>query len=79
MFDKAQYDKDYAKAHVRRKFIPFNDMNPEDVLILEWLAGKENVTQYVKQLIIKDLNCSRCNDRTVCGKCVFGGFSESKR
>ena len=54
-FDKAKYDKDYAKAHIKRKFIPFNDTVPEDQIILSWLATKENVTQYVKALIREDM------------------------
>ena len=55
MFDKAQYDKDYAKKHVRRKFIPFNVTNPDDAQMLEYLSGKENVTQYIKRLIWEDM------------------------
>ena len=55
-FDKTQYDIDYARKHIKRKFIPFNDTNPEDAILLEWLASKENVTQYIKQLIREDMN-----------------------
>ena len=51
---KSEYDKEYAKTHITRKFIPFNDTVPEDVELLEWLATKGNVTQYVKQLIRAD-------------------------
>ena len=54
-FDKPQYDKQYAKEHIKRKFIPFNDTVPEDQLILSWLATKDNVTAYVKRLIKEDL------------------------
>ena len=54
-FDKGTYDKQYAKDHIKRKFIPFNDTVPEDQLILSWLATKKNVTQYVKQLILADM------------------------
>ena len=54
-FDKTQYDIDYAKAHVKRKFIPFNDQNPEDAELLSWLSGIENVTQYIKRLIRDDM------------------------
>ena len=53
-FDKKTYDKQYAKEHIKRKFIPFNDTVPEDQEILEWLATKPNVTQYVKRLILED-------------------------
>ena len=54
-FDKGKYDKEYAKAHITRKFIPFNDTVPEDAKLLAWLSTKANVTQYVKQLIIDDM------------------------
>lgn len=53
-FDKNKYDQEYNKTHIRRKFIPFNDTNPDDCLMLEWLATKPNVTQYIKSLIMAD-------------------------
>ena len=53
-FDKTKYDQEYQKAHIRRKFIPFNDTNPDDCVMLEWLATKSNVTQYIKDLIMQD-------------------------
>ena len=52
---KSEYDKEYAKNHITRKFIPFNDTVPEDVELLEWLATVGNVTQYVKRLIREDI------------------------
>ena len=55
MFDKGKYDQEYNRAHIRRKFIPFNDSIPEDVELLSWLATKDNVTAYIKQLIKEDL------------------------
>ena len=58
-FDKAKYDKEYNRAHISRKFIPFNDTNPEDVELLKWLACKQNVTQYVKALIRDDMERRR--------------------
>ena len=54
-FNKTQYDIEYAKAHITRKFIPFNDTNPEDAVLLAWLATKPNVTQYIKGLIKEDI------------------------
>ena len=54
-FDKNKYDQEYNKAHIKRKFIPFNDTVPEDQLMLSWLATKPNVTQYVKKLILEDM------------------------
>ena len=53
---KAQYDVQYMKDHVERKFIPFNKGNPDDLRMLEWLKGKKNVTRYVKDLIQADMD-----------------------
>lgn len=55
-FDKNRYDQEYAKAHIKRKFIPFNDTNQEDAELLSWLAQQDNVTQYIKGLIRDDMN-----------------------
>ena len=54
-YNKAEYDKEYNRTHITRKFIPFNDTVPEDVEMLEWLSKVGNVTQYVKRLIREDL------------------------
>ena len=54
-FDKGKYDMNYAKAHITRKHIPFNDTVPEDVETLAWLNSQGNVTQYVKRLIREDM------------------------
>ena len=54
-YNKSEYDKEYAKQHITRKFIPFNDTVPEDVELLEWLSMVGNVTQYIKRLIRSDL------------------------
>ena len=66
-FDKTKYDIEYARAHVKRKFIPFNDTNPEDAELLKWLSCKENVTQYVKGLIRADMEAQK---RLI--RCQFG-------
>ena len=60
-YNKSQYDKDYAKKHITRKFIPFNDTVPDDVIILAWLATKDNVTGYIKHLIRQDMENYRRN------------------
>ena len=54
-FDKGKYDQEYAKAHIRRKHIPFNETVPADAEMLSWLATKGNVTQYIKGLILADM------------------------
>ena len=54
-FDKGKYDVEYAKAHIKCKRIPFNDMVDDDKELLEWLEQQGNVTQYIKQLIRDDM------------------------
>lgn len=54
-FNKGEYDKEYNKNNITRKFIPFNKNNPEDVALLEWLNKRDNVTAYVKGLIKNDI------------------------
>ena len=55
-FNKAKYDIEYTKAHIKCKRIPFNDMVEDDKELLEWLEQNGNVTQYIKQLIRDDMN-----------------------
>ena len=57
-FNKSEYDQEYNRKYIKRKFIPFNIQNPEDVDLLEWLKGK-NVTAYVKELIRADMENKR--------------------
>lgn len=53
--NKAAYDVKYARENVTRKFIPFNRQNPQDQAMLDWLDEKENVTAYIKSLILGDM------------------------
>ena len=55
-FDKGKYDQQYAREHITRKFIPFNDTVPDDKAMLDWLAAHGNVTQYIEGLIKDDMN-----------------------
>jgi hypothetical protein len=55
-FDKGRYDQEYNREHIKRKFIPFNELNPEDVKLLAWLETVGNVTQYIKKLIQEDMD-----------------------
>lgn len=54
-FNKSAYDMEYAKAHIKRKHIPFNETNQDDAEMLEWLSKQDNVTQYIKGLIRADM------------------------
>ena len=53
---KAQYDMEYARKNIRRKEIPFNMTQPEDEELFWYLESQENITQYIKDLIRKDMN-----------------------
>ena len=66
-FDKSAYDKEYAKKHITRKFIPFNDTVNEDAELLAWLATKDNVTQYIKELIRDDMTRIRSQNGSQTG------------
>lgn len=48
-------DKAHAKK-VRRVFLPFNREKPSDVTMLEHLDKQPNMTEYIKDLIDKDMN-----------------------
>ena len=53
---KSSYDQGYMKKHVKRLLLAFNDQNPVDVEILEWLNTPGlNKTEYIKGLILKDM------------------------
>lgn len=53
---KARYDMEYARNNIRRKEIPFNMTQPDDVELFHWLESKENYTKYIKELIRNDMN-----------------------
>ena len=69
-FNKGEYDKEYNKANVTRKFIPFNKNNPEDVALLEWVnaKGKGKVTEYIKSLIREDMGRIRSQNGSQAGE-----------
>lgn len=53
---KARYDMEYARKNIRRKEIPFNLTQPEDEELFRHLERQGNFTQYIKDLIRKDMN-----------------------
>lgn len=53
-FDNKAYQNDYHKA-MKTKLISFNPVNDVDMKIWEYLQTKDNVTGYIKQLILKDI------------------------
>lgn len=56
-FNKSQYDMEYAKENVTRRYLCFNKNDPEDQALLLWLSGKGkgNVNAYIKKLILDDM------------------------
>lgn len=55
-FDNKVYQNEYHKG-MKNKLISFNPTNPDDMLLWDHLMakGKGNVTQYIKDLIRKDM------------------------
>ena len=53
--EKAQYDRAYRRENILRKIIGFNKNKPEDMELWDWLGQKENVTEYIKNLIREDM------------------------
>ena len=50
---KVRYMEKYRKANLR--YIPIRFRKVEDEKMLEWLDGKESKSQYIKELILKDM------------------------
>lgn len=56
MRDKAAYDIQYAKEHITRKSVTFNDVQEEDRALLAYVNGLNEVfVAYVKRLIREDM------------------------
>ena len=53
-FDNRVYQNEYHKG-MKTKLISFNPANPDDMFLLDHLMTKDNVTQYIKDLIRKDM------------------------
>lgn len=56
-FNKSEYDMEYAKQNIVRKFLAFNKNDPEDLEILAWLNNlpKGEMNGYIKRLIRDDM------------------------
>lgn len=52
---KSEYDMRYAREHIKRKIIPFNIEQDDDLELLDWLNQQENITAYIKALIRADM------------------------
>lgn len=57
---KRAYDKDYINKNIRMKTLSFNERDPEDMAIYNWIQskGQRNGTGYIKDLIREDMRKS---------------------
>lgn len=54
--EKSAYDKQYFKANVLRMMVTFNRKKPEDMVLYDWLASRnESMVSYIKRLIREDM------------------------
>lgn len=53
-FDNRAYQNEYHKA-MKTKLLSFNPANDIDMQIWQYLQTKDNITGYIKQLILKDM------------------------
>ena len=54
LFDNRKYQNEYHRA-MRKKTISFNPNSEEDMRMLAHIESKPNETQYLKNLIRKDM------------------------
>ena len=54
-FDNKAYQNEYHKA-MKTKLLSFNPANDLDMMIWDYLQTKSNITGYIKQLILKDMD-----------------------
>ncbi len=53
--DKYAYDQQYLKENITKKSITFNRNKPEDMRVLEWINQQNNSNQYIKGLVLEDM------------------------
>ena len=52
-FDKAKYTAEYIKKHIRQFMFKLSRIYDEDMI--KWLESKDNVNEYLKSLVQKDM------------------------
>ncbi len=57
---KRAYDKDYINNNIKMKTLSFNERDPEDMELYNWIQskGQRNGTGYIKDLIREDMRKS---------------------
>ena len=54
------YMKSYNNQHVKWRKVSFNDKNPEDTIIMDWIDSQnESTSAYIKRLILEDMEKNR--------------------
>ena len=54
-WDKTDYDMGYYKKNIVRKVLNFNRQSETDSKLLEWLESQGNFSQYIKELVLRDM------------------------
>lgn len=55
-FDQMQYQKDYNNQHVKWRKVSFNDLNPDDEILKNWIDQQnESTSSYLKRLVRQDM------------------------
>lgn len=50
------YMKDYNNRHVKWRKVSFNDKNPDDMILINWIDSREESTSaYIKRLVREDM------------------------
>ena len=51
-----EYMKGYNNEHVKWRKVSFNDKNPEDMILINWIdEQKESTSAYIKSLVREDM------------------------
>ena len=57
--NKAAYDTEYMKKHIRQITIGFNENVDEDMRIYDHVKCQKNQTQYIKGLVREDMGTGK--------------------
>ena len=58
--NQINYQKQYNNDHVSWRKVSFNDKNPDDMILMNWIDSQEESTSaYIKRLIREDMENQR--------------------
>lgn len=56
LFDQREYDKTYHREHTIYRKVSFNNSNPDDMRMVEWIDSQPEATSaYIRRLILEDM------------------------